>query len=187
MSVDYPEAVAAYIREQNTKLQDEKSYEDLELLRKGLREKVQIQDEYLIEDLLSLGFTPNTVAALPIVPLIQIAWADGEIQREEAKLQQKLAHERGIELGVGDAWKHIEKLLTTRPEDAYMQGCSYVLRAIYDKLPNNEAAAAAKQNMFSFAHAVAKAAGGFLGLFGDKVSIDERKALEELREMFGMG
>ena len=56
--------------------------------RQQLRARSGLQDPELLEELESLGFTPDTVGLLPFVPLIQVAWADRDVNDAERKLDR---------------------------------------------------------------------------------------------------
>src|SRR5688572_15264531 len=65
--------------------------------RAGLGEKTGIQDPALLDELRSLGFTPDTVVLLPLVPILEVAWAESGITGAERELIVKLARQRGVE------------------------------------------------------------------------------------------
>ena len=50
-----------------------------------------ITDPEVLRDLLELGFTPETIGLLPLVPVLQVAWAEGGITPRERNLIEKLA------------------------------------------------------------------------------------------------
>src|SRR5688500_15237707 len=49
-----------------------------------------------VDELRTLGFTPDTIGLLPLVPLLQVAWAEGGVSAEERTLIVQLARSRGI-------------------------------------------------------------------------------------------
>ncbi|MEL6180402.1 MAG: hypothetical protein AAFS10_15695, partial [Myxococcota bacterium] len=53
------------------------------------------------------------------------------------------------------------------------------IRRIYELLPPDKSLDA-KTDLVSLCYEIANASGGFLGLFGDKVSEDERNIIEEI-------
>ena len=68
-------------------------------LRKQAREvgdETGVTDEDLMEHLAELGIDVETVRVLHLVPLIQVAWADGVIQPEERSLIELAAQARGV-------------------------------------------------------------------------------------------
>ena len=53
--------------------------------RRRLGEKAGVADEEVLSDLQALGYTPETVMMLYLVPLIQTAWAEGGVSPERAR------------------------------------------------------------------------------------------------------
>src|SRR5688500_15225444 len=70
-----------------------------EQARKDLGAKTGLQDPELLKELQSLGFTPETVSLLPLVPVVQVAWAEGGVTSAERAGIIKLARSRGIAEG----------------------------------------------------------------------------------------
>ena len=56
-------------------------------------------DDAVLDKLVALGLRGNTIAALSLVPLIQVAWADGTIQDNERTAILQGAHGKGLEEG----------------------------------------------------------------------------------------
>ena len=61
-----------------------------------LRSEANITDEDLSNRLGALGITPETLPVLHLVPLLQVAWADGEIQDDERGLLLKAGEAHGV-------------------------------------------------------------------------------------------
>ena len=59
-----------------------------------LGEALDTKDERILEDLQALGYTPDIIKLLFAVPLIAVAWADGEVSERERSLIQELAEVR---------------------------------------------------------------------------------------------
>ena len=66
-----------------------------EQVRKDLGRQAGLDDPQLLQELHDLGFTPDTVGLLPLVPIIQMAWAEGGITKAERELILRLARSRG--------------------------------------------------------------------------------------------
>ena len=64
--------------------------------REALAKSSGLADPALLEELKDLGFTPATVALLPLVPVLRVAWAEGGISPAERDLLTRLARSRGI-------------------------------------------------------------------------------------------
>src|SRR4026207_1598071 len=54
-----------------------------------------LPDPALAQELLDLGFTAETVVLLPLVPILQMAWAEGGITKEESGLIVRFGRSRG--------------------------------------------------------------------------------------------
>jgi hypothetical protein len=65
--------------------------------RQQLKHVSDIRDEALLDRLLGLGITAESLAALGMVPLVWVAWADGEVAVEERDRIVAMAQAAGIE------------------------------------------------------------------------------------------
>jgi hypothetical protein len=70
-----------------------------EQARSEISAKTGLQDPALVSELQALGFAPDTVSVLPLVPIVQMAWAEGGITPAERTLLVQLARARGIAEG----------------------------------------------------------------------------------------
>ena len=83
--------------------------------RREMSSRTGLQDPAMLQELEALGFTPDTVALLPLVPLVQMAWAEGGVSDAERKLIVKLARVRRIEEGSA-ADRQLAGWLSARPD-----------------------------------------------------------------------
>ena len=60
-----------------------------------------------VEALQARGFTPETISLLPLVPLIQVAWAEGAITDDERSMIVQLARARAIAEGSAADHSHL--------------------------------------------------------------------------------
>src|SRR3712207_6458364 len=67
--------------------------------RQELEAKTGVHDPELLRDLQELGFTPDTVSLLPLMPLLQVAWAEGGVSAAERTLIVQFARQRGVLAG----------------------------------------------------------------------------------------
>jgi hypothetical protein len=70
-----------------------------ETTRQQLGEQAGVADEEILQDLENLGYTPETVSLLHLVPLVHLAWAEGGVSDRERELIVQAARARGIEAG----------------------------------------------------------------------------------------
>lgn len=147
-----------------------------ESLREQMEEATGINDEEVIEALHELGYTPETVQLLHLVPLIQVAWASGDISDEERELITQLAYTRGVQ-PESKAQVQLNEWLANEPPPEFFENTLRAIRIFMASLPADQQVDA-RQDLLSYCSRIAEASGGFLG-FGS-VSSAERKTLERI-------
>jgi hypothetical protein len=156
-----------------------------ELDRKQTREELSkacgIADEAVLDHLISLGVTGTTMAAMSMVPLVWVAWADGEVQEAERKAVLQAAGERGIEDGSA-AYQMLSSWLALKPAHDLYEAWQRYTRSLADTLVPAQRAQL-KEQIVGLARKVGEAAGGFLGM--RKMSKDEEQALSSIEAAFG--
>ena len=120
------------------------------------------------------------MAAFGIVPLVEVAWADGSIQAKERDAILAAAKESGIEPGSAN-YQLLDSWLQHKPGDELMDVWKAYAHALHESL-SADVADALKQRMIARTRAVAEAAGGFLGL--GAISKSEKAILDELEQAF---
>ena len=146
--------------------------------RRRLGEKAGVADEELLNDLQALGYTPETVMMLYLVPVIQTAWAEGGVSPKERDLIVKAARSRGITEGT-PCDQQLQMWLTTRPSDEVFEKSLRAIRTLLQAQPEN-AREASEKDLLSLATAIASASGGIVG-FG-AVSPEEQQILKHISD-----
>lgn len=144
--------------------------------RRDLADKTGLHDAAFLDELEALGFTPGTLQLLPLVPLVQVAWAEGGVSDAERKQIVALARARGIEPGSAadaqlDAW------LAARPPEYMFSGATRLIRAMF-AAQSSEMQDLDADDLVKYCESIAAASGGILGL--RRVSPEERAALTEI-------
>jgi hypothetical protein len=129
-----------------------------------------------LQELQELGFTPETVALLPLVPLVQMAWAEGGVSDAERKLIVQLARTRGIAEG-GAADRQLDAWLATRPDAQVFARASRLIAAMLDS-PAAGTQGLTPEDLVRYCEDIAAASGGILGL--NRVSAEERALLASI-------
>ena len=169
----------AFFAKQNTELLDKLRKEAREKeRRRALREAVPNADDALLDHLLELGLGPETVLALILVPLVSVAWADGQIDPRESAALLKAAEERGVK-EKSPARQLLEGWLQRRPGPQLFEAWKRYVPVLWGRLEEAERRAI-HARMIDLARGVAESAGGFLGL-GSKISPAERAVLDDLQ------
>lgn len=148
--------------------------------REELRKASGLSDEAVLDKLSELGLRANTLAALSLVPLITVAWADGEIQDNERTQILLSAHAKGLEHG-SDGNELLKGWLKHQPSDELFGAWAAYIKALHAML-TEEQKLLLKNQIVGFAKLVATASGGLLG-FG-KVSKAEEQAIERVEAAF---
>jgi hypothetical protein len=148
--------------------------------RELLRDALKITDDRILDHLVELEISVEAILALNLVPLVEVAWADGEIQDRERQAILRAAEERGI---AADSINHklLENWLKRQPEPALLEVWRHYVRALLKSLDEEEAATL-RQRVLGNAAAIAESAGGFLGI--GTISAAERAVLEDLAATF---
>lgn len=170
-----------FFRKENTaKLAAMKAKLETQNNKEELRKASGMTDDAVLDRLVTLGMKANTIAALSLVPLVAVAWADGEIQEDERVAILQGAHGKGLDES-SPGYELLSGWLAKRPEDGLLEAWETYIKALSSQL-NDEQSRLLKSQIVGFAKMVATAAGGILG-FG-KVSAKEEAVLERIEKAF---
>ena len=155
-----------------------------ETTRQALAAASGIAAPDVLDKLLGLGIRAETLAALSIVPLIEVAWADGSLDAKERQAVLDRAREVGVAPG-STAHTLLGAWLERRPDPKLLDAWTQMVRGLRERLGPAEAGRL-EASLLDHARAVASASGGVLGI-GAKVSAAEAAMLERLRAAFAPG
>lgn len=144
--------------------------------RAEMGQKTGLTDPAMLQQLGALGFTPDTVALLPLVPVVQMAWAEGGVTAAERSLIVKLARARGIDAGSA-ADRQLEDWLDRRPGEHVFTHATRLIRAMLEASAPGQPALTA-DDLVRHCESIAVASGGILGI--NRVSAEERQLLSTL-------
>ncbi len=154
---------------------------ELEAKRKKLAAVSGISDISLLDRFIRLKMEADTVAALSLVPLVQVAWADDELDKKELDTILHAATDSGIEKGSA-SYRCLESWLDQKPDEELNEAWRlYVKELTRTLLPADKDAM--RDGLLERARKVAQATGGVLGV-GSKISAVEQKILDELMAAF---
>jgi hypothetical protein len=142
--------------------------------RRDLTEKSGLTDPELVADLQALGFTPGTLPLLPLVPIVEMAWAEGGVTPAERSLIVELARARGITPG-SDADGQLARWLDHRPDATVFARATRLIGAMLDAGGQTGLSAS---DLIRYCEQIAAASGGIFGI--GKVSVDERETLARI-------
>ncbi len=145
-----------------------------------LRQESGIDDEATLAELVDLGITAETLAALSLVPLVQVAWADGRIQEAEREALLGAARSVGIDTD-SEAFELLTGWLNEQPSESMLEAWEEYVRALLTSCSQGSKDAL-KAVTLGRAESVARAAGGILGI--GKIAAAERAVLDRLAAVF---
>ena len=149
--------------------------------RETLKQLTGIRDESVIDTLVGLHVNQDTLAAFALYPLVEVAWADGEVDQNERDAFLKAAAEHGIHPGTPGHEALAEFLRSTPREEA--RKAWFLWAGELNKKLTPAERRELREGLLARARSVAEASGGLLGL-GNRVSAREQKVLDRIEEAF---
>jgi hypothetical protein len=172
----------AFFRKEDERLRE------LQRMRQGevsamhaLRDASGIEDETILKRLSGLGVRAETLAALTLIPLVEVAWADDRMEKQERAAVLAGAESSGIEAG-SPSHGLLKLWLDDRPAPDLFSTWREFIQALCAQLSADERLRL-RENVVGRARRVAEAAGGFLGV-ADPVSKVEKAVLKDLARLF---
>jgi hypothetical protein len=171
----------AFFAKQDTKLVARlRAERERTLAIAALRSASSIDDPDLLARLVDRGIDARSWTALALVPLVEVAWADGSVEPKERDAILAMAREHGVMPGSpGEAL--LENLLTKRPEPAVFAAWGGYVTELASSFTAGERGAM-RERLVERAHKVAKAAGGLLGIAS--ISEAEKRVIAALEKPF---
>ena len=140
-----------------------------------------IHDDAMLDHLLGLEVEPEAMAAITLVPLVVVAWADRQVQAPEREAIMEAAQASGVPPKDG-RYPVLEYWLSERPGPELFEAWQHYVAALCRQLTPHEIEEL-KHDLLGRARNIAQAAGGILGL-GSKISRAEQSALAKLEQTF---
>jgi hypothetical protein len=166
---------------------DKKLIEDLHRIekmketKKVLTQVSGITNEDILQKLVDLNVRPEILASLALVPLIEVAWADGKIDEEETAAVLEAAEESFVSKDSPD-FDLLRQWMEHRPAPKLLEAWKHYIKGLCGELTQHQKNAL-KKDLIGHARQVAEATGGILG-FGNKISKPEQKMLNKLESAF---
>jgi hypothetical protein len=147
--------------------------------REALATQSKIADEAILDHLIDVGIRAQTWLAVQLVPLVEVAWADREMDSTERDAILKAAAEHGMD-DQSDAGQLLESWLARRPHPKLRAAWAAYMESAMAEM-SDTARETLRKGILDQARSVARSTGGFLG-FGSHVSEAEERVLNELAQ-----
>jgi hypothetical protein len=148
-------------------------------VRDELGEKTGLHDPALLKELQDLGFTPDTVVLLPLVPVLEMAWAEGGITAAERDLIVRLARGRGVaDDSVAD--RQLREWMANRPDPSVFSHAGRLIAAMLADGSDQITRGLTADELVAYCEKIAAASGGILGLRLGSISMEEKSLLARI-------
>jgi len=147
----------------------------------GLAEASGIASVAMLERLVLMGVSCESLAALTLYPLVAVAWADGRIDRHERETVLAAAAHCGLKSDSTDYRLLVDWLEHAPPDELLRAAWKGLVSELCAEM-DDAARAAFQEEILGRTRAVANASGGFLAL--DKTSSSEQRVLDDLVTAF---
>lgn len=148
--------------------------------KQALAEASGIKDDAALERLVDLGVGAEAFLALELVPLVEVAWANGKVETQERDAILARLKDKGIAPG-SPAHALVQGWLTTPPPPSMLEAWTAYTSAVCATMPPAERERL-RSVVMGLARGVAAAAGGVLGV--GRVSAVEEEMLQRLDRVF---
>lgn len=170
---------AAFFRKVDTKLlEDLRSRMAKHQAMGRLAADTGIHDQSVLQELLDLNFTPQNLLALWLVPLTQVAWADGRVEPAEREAVLDALRKHGYS-NDSPAWHLLESWLDHQPCDEVLTAWKDYARTLVETA-GDKRVILLRNELRNRAREVAQAAGGVFG-FGS-VSCAEESVVQQIED-----
>lgn len=170
-----------FIRAEAELLEKVRSRMAKEAERRALGEYHGVQDQELLKAFEEAGYDRESVQILHLVPILQVAWVDGEISKAERAEILRIAAARNVVEGTPVHAKLLS-WLDQPPSPQFFERTMEIISRLLELFPP-EKRETLQSDVMAASLAVASASGGFLGL-GSKVSVDEKALIERFGAEF---
>lgn len=153
----------------------------VETTREALAKASGITKPAVLDKLVALGIRAETVTALFMVPLVEVAWADGTLDAKERRAILDRTGDSGVARGSAE-YALLEAWLDRRPDPKLLTAWTHLVQGMCEQLGPDEAARL-KAGLLERARAVAGVSGGVFGI-GSKVSNTEAAILAQIEAAF---
>ncbi|MCL6741876.1 hypothetical protein LZ518_12135 [Sphingomonas sp. RB56-2] len=129
---------ADYFRKEEARLLEKlRQNAKIDEIAEALRDQLQVNDPDLLVAVRDLGINAENASAFLLAPLVQVAWAEGKVRKDEQAAVLKIARDRGIEEG-SPSDGQLHEWMVNRPADELFKASLRAIKAGLAVLPGPE-------------------------------------------------
>ena len=147
--------------------------------KEGLRKLTRIQNERLLDNLVALNLSGDLMAAFNLLPLVELAWADGAVDEREVRAILAAAEQEGL-VPQSKASQLIEFALKHGPNPEAREAWYHYANELKNTLSAKQLSEF-RTDLLEHARSVAAASGGFLNI-AFTVSPNEQRVLDQIEK-----
>jgi hypothetical protein len=145
--------------------------------REGVRKATRIQNDRLLDNLVALNLSGDLMAAFNLLPLVELAWADGAVDDREVRAIMTAAEKQGL-VPDSRALTMIEFALRHGPNPEAREIWYLYANELKSTLTAKELAEF-REDLLEHARTIASISGGFLNV-AFTISPNEKRVLEQI-------
>lgn len=149
--------------------------------RQALSDISGIHNPKVLDKLIELEISPNILASMAIVPLVEVAWADGTIDDKERAAVLEAADANGIKSG-SCVYLLLQNWLQHKPPARLLEAWLHYIEGVCETMTPAERHSL-RSDLLDRARKVAGSSGGILGV-ALKISPAERSVLKKMEHAF---
>ena len=148
--------------------------------REPLSAATGLSDEALLDELIDVGVSAESLAAMTLAPMVCVAWANGKMEESERQTILHAAADAGLEADspAGDLLKH---WLEQPPNAELLTVWKHYVKSLTDHT-SATAKRVLRRDIMLRTEEVAKAA---KSMWGKSLTPSEKRVLKEVNEAFG--
>lgn len=169
-----------FLKEDQKMLENLRSLQKMQETKEALAQVSRIRNEAILQRLVELDVRPETLVSLRLIPLVEMAWANGSVDEKEKAAVFAAAEREGWAKDQPD-YEILARWMEHRPAPKLLEAWLNYVRGLAEHFTPEEKAEF-KKAVMTHARNIAEASGGFLG-FG-KISASEAEMLRKLDAAF---
>ncbi|MBF0253788.1 MAG: TerB family tellurite resistance protein [Candidatus Omnitrophica bacterium] len=172
----------AFFRKRDEELlEQQRKLHKMKQTLKTLQEVSGIHNSRILNKLMELEVSPALLASIAVVPLVEVAWADGKADEKERRIVLEIAAENGIKKGSTD-YDLLENWLKHRPTAKLLEAWTHYIAGICENMSASECKTF-ETEILDKAKKVAQATGGVMGVML-QISPEEKAILKKMEKAF---
>ena len=136
-----------------------------------------MSDPALLAELAALGFTPETVSVLPLVPIVEMAWAEGGVTAAERDAARHAGPRAAASRKAAPPIDSFRTGWRGSPRADVFARATRLIRAMLDT-GSPASGTLTADDLIKYSESIAAASGGILGI--GKISAEERATLAKI-------